>query len=68
MTKKPAAKKATAPPPDAELWTVDEVAAFLRTSKGTIYNKVSRGQLPGVVKIGERVLFRARDIRAYVGL
>ena len=38
--------------------TPDDVAAVLRTSKKAIYAKIERGQLPGVVRIGRRVLIR----------
>lgn len=39
------------------LLTVAEVAAWLKTSKKSIYAQVSRGQLPGIVRVGSRVLF-----------
>ena len=35
-----------------------EVAEVLRTSKKAIYVMIERSQLPGVVRIGRRVLFR----------
>ena len=35
-----------------------EVAEVLRTSKKAIYAMVERSQLPGVVRIGRRVLLR----------
>lgn len=37
---------------------VDEVAALLRTSRKAIYSMIERGQLPGVTKLGRRVLIR----------
>ena len=40
------------------LLTTDEVAATLRTSRKAIYAMVERQQLPGVVRIGRRVLVR----------
>jgi excisionase family DNA binding protein len=40
------------------LVTPSEVAVLLRTSKKAIYAMVERGQLPGVVRIGRRVLIR----------
>ena len=40
------------------LLTTDEVAATLRTSRKAIYTMVARRQLPGVVRVGRRVLFR----------
>jgi excisionase family DNA binding protein len=44
------------------LLTVDETAALLRTSRKAIYSMVERGQLPGVTRVGRRVLFRSRDL------
>jgi len=41
------------------LLTAPEVADLLRTSRVAIYAMVERGQLPGVTRIGRRVLFRS---------
>ena len=38
--------------------TVDEVAALLRTSRKSVYGMIERGQLPGVTRIGRRLLIR----------
>jgi excisionase family DNA binding protein len=44
------------------LLTVDEVAGqFLRTSRRAVYQLVQREQIPGVVRVGRRLLFR-KDI------
>lgn len=40
------------------LLTPIEVAELLRTTKKAIYSMVERGQLPGIVRIGRRVLVR----------
>jgi excisionase family DNA binding protein len=40
------------------LATVDETAALLRTTRKAIYVMVERGQLPGVTRVGRRVLIR----------
>ena len=40
------------------LLTPNEVAELLRTSRKAIYAMVERGQLPGIVRIGRRVLVR----------
>jgi excisionase family DNA binding protein len=40
------------------LLTPNEVAELLRTSRKAIYTMVERGQLPGIVRIGRRVLIR----------
>jgi excisionase family DNA binding protein len=39
------------------LATPDEVAALLRTSRKAVYAMVERCQLPGVIRVGRRVLF-----------
>jgi excisionase family DNA binding protein len=44
------------------LLTVPEVASFLRTTPKAIYSMIERGQLPGVVRVGRRVLIRSRDL------
>ena len=40
------------------LLTVAETADLLRTSPKAVYAMVARGQLPGVRRIGRRLLFR----------
>jgi excisionase family DNA binding protein len=40
------------------LLTVDEAASLLRTTRKAIYAMVERKQLPGVVRLGRRVLVR----------
>lgn len=44
------------------LLTPTEVAELLRTSKTAIYARIERGQLPGVVRVGRRVLVRESDL------
>ena len=41
------------------LLTVDDTAALLRTSRRAIYAMVERGQIPGVIRLQRRLLFRA---------
>ena len=41
------------------LLTADETAAILRTTRKGIYAMVERGQLPGVTRVGRRVLVRS---------
>jgi len=57
MTMRPVTNGATAPSRLPSLLTPHEVATLLRKSKTAIYAMVERGQLPGVVRIGRRVLF-----------
>ena len=42
--------------------TVDETAEVLRTTRRGVYALIERGQLPGVTRIGRRVLVRADDL------
>jgi excisionase family DNA binding protein len=44
------------------LLTVDEAAAVLRTTRRAIYAMIERRQVPGVIRIRRRVLFRADDL------
>jgi excisionase family DNA binding protein len=40
------------------LATPDEAAALLRTTRKAVYSMAERGLLPGVTRIGRRLLFR----------
>jgi excisionase family DNA binding protein len=40
----------------------EEAADLLRTSRKAIYVKVERRQLPGVVRIGKRLLIRTESL------
>ena len=44
------------------LLTTIEVAGLLRTSQKATYAMIARGQLPGVVRIGRRVLVHADEL------
>ena len=44
------------------LLTVGEAAELLRTTHRAIYAMIERHQLPGVIRIRRRVLFRADDL------
>ena len=44
--------------PFPTLLTMEEVAHVLRTSPKAIYAMAGRGQLPGVLRIGRRILVR----------
>ena len=41
------------------LLTADDAADLLRTTRRAIYAMVERGQLPGVVRVGRRVLLKS---------
>jgi excisionase family DNA binding protein len=43
-------------------YTVSEVAQILRTTDKGIYAQAERGLLPGVTRIGRRLLFRRDDL------
>ena len=47
---------------DRVLLTVDEAAELLRTTRRAMYAMVERRQVPGVIRIRRRVLFRAADL------
>jgi excisionase family DNA binding protein len=42
--------------------TPDEAATLLRTSRKAIYVMIERKQLPGVTRIGRRVLVRSESL------
>ena len=44
------------------LLTVDEAAALLRTTRRAIYAMVERRQIPGVIRLRRRLLFRADQL------
>ena len=44
------------------LLTVDDAAELLRTTRRAIYAMIERRQLPGIIRIGRRVLLRADDL------
>lgn len=48
------------------LLTVVEAAALLRTTRRAVYAMVERRQLPGVVRIRRRVLFRTAALLDWV--
>src|SRR5262245_58279586 len=48
--------------PEVLLLTTDEVADILRTSRKAVYVMAARGFLPGVVRVGRRVLIRRDEL------
>ena len=58
-------QNATAPATPAQLLTVLEVAAVLKTSRGRTYELIASGELPSLL-IGKRRRIRLRDLEAFV--
>jgi excisionase family DNA binding protein len=48
------------------LLTPEEVGALLRTSRKAVYTMAERGSLPGVVRIGRRLLFRRDELLNWI--
>lgn len=48
--------------PSSYLLTADEVAEVLRKTRKAVYKMTERGQLPGVTRIGSRLLYRRADL------
>ncbi len=51
------------PPP---LLTASEVAVVLRTSRKAVYAMAERAQLPGVTRVGRRLLVRRDDLLSWL--
>jgi excisionase family DNA binding protein len=47
--------------------TTSEVARILRTTDKGVYAQAERGQLPGVTRIGRRLLFRRAVLLDWLG-
>ena len=54
-------------PEPVPLMTPDDVARVLRTSRAAIYKMQERGQLPGVRRIGRRLLFDRAALLDWMG-
>jgi excisionase family DNA binding protein len=48
------------------LLTADETAGLLRTSRKAVYAMAERGLLPGVTRIGRRLLVRRDDLLSWL--
>ena len=48
------------------LLTIGEVAGVLRTTPKAVYAMAERGQLPGVTRIGRRLLVRRDDLLSWL--
>ncbi len=59
----PATEPARSVAPDpAKLLTTEEVASLLRTSRKAVFDKIRRGTMPGVRRVGRRVLVCQGDL------
>jgi excisionase family DNA binding protein len=54
-------------PEPVPLMTPDDVARVLRTSRAAVYKMQERGQLPGVRRIGRRLLFDRATLLDWMG-
>ncbi|WP_343073314.1 helix-turn-helix domain-containing protein [Pyxidicoccus fallax] len=54
------------PPLDKAVYTVEEVGHLLGCSPKAVYAKVSRGQLPGVFRVGRSLRFRGRELLPFI--
>jgi predicted DNA-binding transcriptional regulator AlpA len=48
------------------LMTADELAGWLHCSRRAVYDRVYRGQLPGMVRVGRRVYFLRESVLAFL--
>ena len=48
------------------LWTAEEAAAWLKTTKGAVYSAAERGRLPGARRFGRRLLVVRDELVAAV--
>lgn len=54
-------------PEPVPFMTPDDVARVLRTSRAAVYKMQERGQLPGVRRIGRRLLFDRATLLDWMG-
>jgi excisionase family DNA binding protein len=57
----------TTPETLPEVITVPELAALLRVSKPTAYAAVKRGEIPGLIKIGNCLRLNRAAVLAWMG-
>lgn len=50
------------------LMTADELATWLACTRRAVYDRVFRGQIPGVLRVGRRLYFRRAEILHWLGL
>jgi predicted DNA-binding transcriptional regulator AlpA len=52
----------------SRLWTIADVARFLRVSEATAYGYAKQGKLPEAKRIGQRRLFDPAAVKAMLGV
>lgn len=52
--------------PRAPLLNPQEVAGLLRTSRKVVYGMLERGQIPGVVRLGRKILVRREKLMRFI--
>ena len=55
------------PPPTASVLTVDELATLLRVNRKTVYDAISRGEMPGARRIGGRYRILRTAVLEWLG-
>ena len=50
----------------SQLLTIEQTAEFLHCSIPTLYSKHSKGQIPGVSKVGKRLLFNQEALLVWI--
>jgi excisionase family DNA binding protein len=45
----------------------DEVAALLGVGRNTVYTAAERGEIPGALRVGRRLLFARSTVLAWLG-
>ncbi len=50
------------------VYRVDEVAELLGCGKSTVYDAIERDELPGVLRLGRRILIGRAALHAHLGL
>ncbi|HET7386298.1 MAG TPA: helix-turn-helix domain-containing protein [Nocardioidaceae bacterium] len=52
--------------PLQELWTIQQVSAYLHVPVGTLYQWRHKGVGPGAYRAGKRLLYDAADVRRWL--
>lgn len=63
----PSSSKAKSEPTARATLRADEVAALLGVGRNTVYAAAERGEIPGVIRVGRRLLFARATVLLWVG-